>query len=204
VGSRGPGRWLRGLLGILLGWAVRLLRSTWRVRVVGAPPASPGLFSFWHGDLLCLSALRLDRAPTMLISRSLDGDLATGAARALGLPVVRGSSSGGNVAGAVGLARGMRGGAPAALAVDGPRGPRHQVNASAPRLARLAGVEVIPVAGAARRGWRLRSWDHMFLPAPFTRVEVCWGEPLAADAAPDQLKAALDQLNGQVGEAACA
>jgi len=196
-------RWIRGLLGILVGWAVRLLRATWRVRVVGHPPAGAGLFSFWHGDLLCLSALRLERAPTMLISRSLDGELASGAARALGLPVVRGSSSDGNVAGAVGLARGLRQGSPAALAVDGPRGPRHKVNAQAPRLARLAGVEVVPVTGTARRGWRLRSWDRMLLPAPFTRVEVRWGAPLAADAAPGQIKAALDHLNGQTGEALC-
>lgn len=197
-------RWIHGLLGALLGWAVRLLRATWRVRIVGTPPTLPGLFSFWHGDLLCLSALRLQRAPTILISRSLDGELASGAARALGLPVVRGSSSDGNVAGAVGLARDLRRGNPAALAVDGPRGPRHQINAPAPRLARLAGVAVIPVAGAARRGWRLGSWDRMLLPAPFTRVEIRWGAPLAPDVAPDQLKTALDQLNGQTWEeAAC-
>ena len=193
--------WALRLLGFLLGWALRLLRWTWRLRVEGTPPEEPGLWSFWHGDLLCLSALRLKLAPTVLISRSRDGELANRAARVLGLNVVRGSSSAGGVAGAVGLTRELRQGKSAALAVDGPRGPRQQVNAPAPRLANLAGVALVPVAGSARQGWHLGSWDRMFLPAPLARVVVRWPPPLEATSSPADLKAALDQLNDRAGEA---
>lgn len=193
--------WFRALLGLALGWALRLLRMTWRVRVVGAPPTGPGLLSFWHGDLLCLCALRHSEPPAVLISRSRDGDLASRAALVLGLPVLRGSSSSGGVAGAMRVCRLLRQGRSAALAVDGPRGPRHQVNSAASRLAGLGGVEVIPVAGAARRGWTIRTWDRLSLPAPFTRVEVRWGSPLASSASPGDLKSALDQLRARAGEA---
>ena len=66
----------------LLAWTatlvLRLLRASWRVRIVGAPAGSaPALCAFWHGDQLALTAALARVLPvTVLASRSRDGALA--------------------------------------------------------------------------------------------------------------------------------
>jgi lysophospholipid acyltransferase (LPLAT)-like uncharacterized protein len=44
-------------------------------------------------------------------------------------------------------------------------------------VARMAGVPIVPLAVAARRGWRARSWDRHLVPKPAARVVVVVGEP---------------------------
>lgn len=156
--------------------ALRILRLTWRVREVGTPPAARSLLTFWHGHQLALSTIAV--RPTILISRSRDGELGALAARMLGYGVVRGSTSRGAVAGALGLARQLKQGRVVALAADGPRGPRQRAGHSAARLAELAQAEVVPVAALAAHGLTLNTWDRMVVPAPFSRICVVWGEAL--------------------------
>jgi hypothetical protein len=163
----------------LVAACVRLFRATWRVRVVGEPPPRPALYAFWHGDQIALTTL--PRSLVALVSRSTDGELAARVLRRLGFGVVRGSSSRGAVGGALGLIRCLRAGRPAAIAVDGPRGPRHRASDSALRIAARAGVELVPVVAAAHRSLALRSWDRLCIPAPFTTVTVVWGGAVRED-----------------------
>ena len=95
------GRRILAFFALLL---VRLLRVTWRVRVVGAQRAD-GLYAFWHGDQIGLCAFDFEPVPAVLVSRSRDGELASRVANALGFPTVRGSSSRGAVSGALALVR---------------------------------------------------------------------------------------------------
>ncbi|PIE18437.1 MAG: hypothetical protein CSA65_04795 [Proteobacteria bacterium] len=187
---------------------LRLLRATWRVRVIGAPPSGARLFACWHGDLVALAALPLwwlagergeGRPLGVLISRSDDGALAARLARTLGVEPVRGSSSGGAVAGALGLLRRLRAGDRAALAADGPRGPRRELVARVGELARAGSTTVGLVAAWASRAWRLRSWDRLAIPKPFARVVVVWADggrgqgdvASSLEAASDQARLAL-------------
>ena len=168
-------RWLwLALVALLVMVALRLLRATWRVREVGQLPAGRCLVAFWHGDQIALTAASL--RPTVLVSRSRDGELGALAARLLGYGVARGSTSRGAVAGSLGLARTLRRGGAAALAADGPRGPRHAAAPSAARLARISGASLVPVGVTASRAWRLSSWDRMTIPAPFSIVHLAWGD----------------------------
>jgi len=164
---------------VLLAWAVRLLRMTWRVKVHGEQSDSGRVVAFWHGDQICIAGLRgwLRRAPHVLVSWSRDGELAAGVARRLGLRVVRGSSNRGALSGAVALGRRLREGDVVALAVDGPRGPRHQAGESAARLAAATGTMVTPVIALASRGLKLSSWDRMVVPGLFAAVHIFWGDP---------------------------
>jgi lysophospholipid acyltransferase (LPLAT)-like uncharacterized protein len=188
---------LRLLLTVLGSLAIvllaRLLQLTWRVRCEGLRPGGAALYAFWHGDQLALSALKL-RKLTVLISRSRDGQLATRVARLLGYDVVRGSTSAGAVAGALGLIRRLLAGRSVGLAVDGPRGPRHEVGPAPQRLATRGQASLVPLAAVARRGLRLRSWDRFLVPAPFTTIHVVFGEPVASDAV---LQRELDRVKAR-------
>jgi len=183
----GPARalwiWLLGLL-------LRLLRLTWRVRVEGRPPAEGGLLAFWHGDQVALTAAPQSPLPAVLVSRSRDGEIGARAARGLGFPVLRGSTSRGAVAAGLGVVRSLRAGRSVALAVDGPQGPRHRIHRAPARLASLGGAALIPVAASARRGKILRSWDRMLIPAPFTSVFIIWGDPVP----PAAIQGGLDRV----------
>jgi lysophospholipid acyltransferase (LPLAT)-like uncharacterized protein len=177
-------RWLVGLVALLLCAVLRSLRWTWRVRVMGTPPPGRRLYVFWHGDQVALTALHprqlAGQRPAVLVSQSRDGQLATQIARRLGLDVVRGSSSRGGTAGALAIVRRLRGTGAAAIAVDGPRGPRQRCGDSAQHLAALGGAVVVPVAAAARRRWVLSSWDRLWIPGPFAVIHVVIGEPAAS------------------------
>lgn len=183
------------LLALLAGWLLRLLRATWRVRVVGAPPADARLFVCWHGDLAALSVLGRflrRRAPAMLVSKSKDGELGARLARQLGLEVVRGSTSRGALSGSLAMLRRLRAGGSVALAVDGPRGPRERAGDSALRLARVGGTTVAAVAAVATRAWHARSWDRHAIPAPFSRVVLVWQEEPVCD-----VESALSAVRGR-------
>ncbi|MFQ5655065.1 MAG: hypothetical protein ACE5GW_10085, partial [Planctomycetota bacterium] len=69
---------------------------------------------------------------------------------------------------------------------DGPRGPRRHVQPGIIDLARRTGLAILPAALAYRHCRRLRSWDRMAIPHPFTPAVVLFGEPLlvAAEAGP--------------------
>lgn len=183
----------RAVLALLLAVLLVLLRWSWRVRVHGAGPRGAVLWACWHGDLIALLAAPVVPRPTVLVSRSRDGSLAALVARLLGYGVVRGSSSRGAVAGARALVHVLRAGGPAALAVDGPRGPRERASSAAARLAALAGVPLRPLAARARPALRFASWDRMILPLPFARVEIGLGEPDA-----DPLQGSLDALRSRL------
>jgi lysophospholipid acyltransferase (LPLAT)-like uncharacterized protein len=76
------------------------------------------------------------------------------------------------------------------LTPDGPaaRGGRSR---RASNLARRLQVPLIPITSSCRLAWVLRSWDHMVLPKPFTRVVVAYGEPWSPERLAGPLPAVL-------------
>ncbi len=179
---------------------MRLWVRTWSVRLVVDPRLDllrreAIVFAFWHGQQLGLLSQR--RRPTVtLVSWSRDGELQTGAMRALGLDVVRGSASRAGASGLRAMIRALRAGRDAAFAVDGSRGPLHRVKPGAARAAARAGALLVPLAVAARRRLVLaRAWDRFEIPLPFTRVVVVAGaalEPARVAEAPKELGKAIE------------
>ena len=198
---------MRALLGVLLGVVARLWLATLRVRVVADPALAsvgdrPWVLAFWHGTQWPLLAWRRRRCTVVLVSLSKDGAMQARALRLQGLRVVRGSSSRGGARGLARIVRAMKGGADAAFAVDGPRGPIGVVKEGAVVAARAVGAVVVPIAGAIRHGLVLsRTWDRFALAWPFTRVDVRLGAPIdparSADAR-GQLERSLIELNAGV------
>lgn len=197
---------LPSLLGWVLGMIARMWLATLRVRVTSHPALDrvrdrPWVLAFWHGTQWPLLAWPRRRRTVVLVSLSRDGSMQARALAVQGLKVVRGSSSRGGARGLAMLVRAMRhGGADAAFAVDGPRGPRGVVKGGAIVAARAAGAVLVPMAGVVHRGIVLqRAWDRFAIAWPFTRVDVALGSPVDPRTALDprgEIETSLLRLNG--------
>lgn len=189
------------IIGRLAALLIRALAATWRVRSEGVNPMrskAANLGAIWHQDALISAWWFRDLGITIPVSRSSDGDIVTPIVVALGyVEPPRGSSSRGGAAALRGLVRHIKGGATAAILVDGPRGPARQSKIGVVSLARLTSTPITPVAFSASAAVRLRSWDRTVVPLPFARVVARFGEPIhvPSDASPeeeDALRAEVD------------
>lgn len=172
---------------------VRFFWLTCRIeRVIGAEHvenrvrrAMPVVFCYWHRhQLFCWRYLRLliDRGFPVgwLISASVDGEVPTGMARAIGGGIVfRGSTTAGGSEALRAITKAVkRDGVSPAATPDGPYGPRSEFKAGIVKMAQLSGAPLLPLAYAARRAWVLRTWDRFVIPRPFTRIVVAAGAPV--------------------------
>jgi lysophospholipid acyltransferase (LPLAT)-like uncharacterized protein len=162
---------LHSILASLVALALRALACTWRVQLRGEVGQGAVVYAFWHGMQLPLVALHRDRGIVGMASRSRDGELLAKLIGRLGYGTIRGSGSRGGVAALRATVRALQAGSSVALAVDGPRGPRHSVHPGAVAAARLAGVALVAVRCRAHPAVRLGSWDRFCIPLPFARVE---------------------------------
>jgi lysophospholipid acyltransferase (LPLAT)-like uncharacterized protein len=193
---------------VLLRWTaptlLRLLAWTWRVQRPGEPGRTqlerdePWIAALWHGRLLVPLPLprHRGRGIGVLVSPSDDGALVAGALRAFGYRVIRGSQSRGGARAMRELQDALLGGVPVVVTPDGPRGPRHTVNAGVAWLARATGAPIVPVAVAADRAWRLRSWDRFTIPKPWARLVVTYGDPIRVP--PDSSDADVEAIGAQL------
>lgn len=207
----------RALTSSLGACALRLLGCTLRVRreeqAVAALWAArtPVIYVVWHSRLLLLPYLYRGTGVRVLISRSRDGELVAGLVRRFGFVVVRGSSSRGGARGLRALARGLEDGHSVLLVPDGPRGPSETLKPGVVALARMTGAPVVPLAFAASRQWRARSWDGFRVPKPFARCVVRFADPVRVsrhqtretDETPrKEIEAALREVTWQADEEA--
>lgn len=177
----------------VLAWSVAVLlfplRWSCRLRWHNDPrPALrakgvPYIYAILHCHQVA-AILACEQGTAAMVSRSADGDLVVPSLRAHGMVPVRGSSrlrghEKGGTAALKRLIEHVRNGAPAYLAVDGPRGPRNHVHPGIATLSLATGAAVLIAVPVPRRRWILsRTWDRFQIPQPFTRVDVFFGTPL--------------------------
>ena len=186
-------RWLVGLAVALLGWILRLMAATFRLtsvageehlhRLVGS--GQPAVLAGWHEGVVVCSHyfekhLTKKGIPVaVLVSLSRDGELLARMAQRAGIRVERGSASRGGLHGLRRLYRAIsRERCSVAIAPDGPRGPARECKPGTVLLAQISGAPILPLACAAEHAWRLRSWDRMIVPRPFSRIALAFGEPM--------------------------
>ena len=119
--------------------------------------------------------------PCIMISQSRDGDIIAGVARRCGWHPARGSSSKDGkaaLAEVIGQLKQMR---LAAHIVDGPQGPMGTVKAGTIRLAQRTNASLVPFSVTADNAWYFKSWDRFFVPKPFSRVILRFGERIPVD-----------------------
>ena len=193
--------WMQRLLALLVTGYVELIIATLRWRTVGAGPADAALRSpdglialFWHGRIAQAMACRPvlgEKARTVIISLSRDGEFIADAAVRLKIPTIRGSTGrdgaldkGGAVAFRAAM-KVLRDGGVMLLTPDGPRGPREQLQGGPLQLARAARCPVYLMGLAASPSLALNSWDGGRLPLPFARAALVVEGPVYAPAGAD-------------------
>ncbi|HBH87932.1 MAG TPA: hypothetical protein DDY17_10095 [Syntrophaceae bacterium] len=117
-----------------------------------------------------------DLKPALMISKSSDGEIIAGVAEKSGWHTVRGSSSRGGKEALKQMIDHLSRTRLAAHIVDGPKGPAGIVKAGAIQLAHTADAAIIPFYVSADRAWYFNSWDSFFLPKPFARILISFGE----------------------------
>lgn len=146
------------------------------------------LLCCWHQQFFCFirhfRSYRKHR-PSLMISKSSDGEMIAGVATLSGWHAVRGSSSKGGREALASMVARLRETGLAAHILDGPRGPIGQVKSGAIYLAQGAGACIVPVYAIADNAWIFNSWDRFFLPKPFSRVIIRFGEMLTVSKTSD-------------------
>lgn len=174
--------WLIAILLLLLRWSCR-------VRWHDDPRPSlrqencPYAYAILHCHQVA-AIIGSEQGTCAMVSRSIDGDLLVPSLRVNGVIPIRGSTrtmeqGKGGAEALRRLIEHVRGGAPAYLAVDGPRGPRNYVNRGIAKLSLATGAAVLIAVPIPRRRWILaRAWDRFQIPKPFTRIDVFYSPPL--------------------------
>lgn len=117
--------------------------------------------------------------PSVMISKSRDGDLIADIYSRLKFRPVRGSTSHGGKEALAAMVDDLRDHPFAVHVLDGPKGPRGVVKPGVIAMAKQSGVPIVPVYISMSRAWILRSWDHCLIPKPFSKVLIRWDCPRA-------------------------
>jgi lysophospholipid acyltransferase (LPLAT)-like uncharacterized protein len=176
---------------------IRIYSSTFRLRIENEDKwlshlngGGRVLLCAWHQQFF--SAIRYFRKfqeykPSLMISKSSDGDLIAGVAGRTGWRPARGSSSAGGKTAMNQMISYLKETGLAAHIVDGPRGPMGKVKAGAIRIALEAEAAIVPFYITADRAWHFNSWDKFFLPRPFSKVTLTYGEMIKLHENPTQM-----------------
>jgi len=136
----------------------------------------PVIFALWHNRLFLTPELvrryRGRRQLHALVSASGDGNWLTALFQALGMRAVRGSSSRQGREAASDAIDVLSAGHDLGITPDGPRGPAYVMKPGALVVARRTGAGVVLLGVDYCSSWRMRTWDGMHLPKPFSRVMV--------------------------------
>lgn len=178
----------RGVLLGLVVWAIyRLVSWTWRVELHEPEQLKTHLknrtafvLGHFHGDEIALLFLiRRYRLATM-ISTSRDGEIMNTLCHLFGGKTSRGSSTRGGVTALKGLIELTRKGHSCGVAVDGPRGPIHEVKPGIFEMSRIMKAEIFAGGAHCESAWRFpRSWNQTYFPKPFAKVVIVWTSPLS-------------------------
>jgi lysophospholipid acyltransferase (LPLAT)-like uncharacterized protein len=170
------------LLSLVAYLFLQLLNRTLRVRHVHAQHIDDTpryIIAFWHECILGAMHSRWRKPTTAMISRSKDGEIVTGVVQLYGIDTARGSSNRGGSSALREILRDVNEGKNIAFTPDGPKGPRRVVKDGVVYAAKMSGLPVVPFHFTAKSKKRLRSWDHMIVPRPFSRAVFVYGQPIA-------------------------
>jgi lysophospholipid acyltransferase (LPLAT)-like uncharacterized protein len=182
---------------------LRLLASTWKITKLGEENVTSAqdrregrIIALWHGRLLLPLAYHAHRGWNILVSRSGDGDFTSSLVERFGYSTVRGSSSRGGALALREMLKVLQEGSFLVMTPDGPRGPRHSVDAGLVWIAGASGLPVLPCGAVCDRAWRLKSWDRFTIPKPGARIVFVYGAPFSIErsSSSEDLAAASDRL----------
>ena len=165
------------------------------------------ILAFWHSRFLMMPYAYFGPRVTIMVSRHRDAEMLVRTLRPFGYDFSRGSTTRGGSAALRDLLRRAAEGSDAAIAPDGPRGPRRRVQPGIIAVARLSGLPILPVTVSAAPARRLGTWDRTVLPCPFSRGLFHYAEPMRVPRRADRdeqerlrqsLEEVLDRITDEV------
>lgn len=179
---------------------------------VNQPNSEPCLYAMWHGNQCGIFGLQNKGKTNVLISRSRDGDVVAAGVEMLGFKTIRGSKGKkGAVEATLHMIEALKNGENCAMMVDGPKGPAHIVKDGVIKIAKLAGVPIVPMRWySTNPNWlKFNSWDSFTVPVLDVRLINLYGEPIFVDPDGDEksdeearvkLQASLEDLDNRIAE----
>ena len=152
-----------------------------RIIEVNNPEKMPCVYAMWHAHQFCIHGISHREKLNVLISRSKDGDVIADVVEKWGFKTIRGSKGKkGAVEASMQMISALHNGENCAMMVDGPRGPARIAKDGAIKIAKLAGVPVVPVYWYSKNfTWaKFNSWDNMRCPITATNLINVYGKPI--------------------------
>ena len=174
--------WAPSVLGLPAGLWIRFCAATshWErqgeAELEAALRDGPVVLALWH-ERIAMPGLhwRSTWGPIAALHATRFAGRVAGAAQAhLGMDPIAMSSREGNVAASREVLRRLRAGSSVGIAVDGSSGPPRVPKDAVLDWARATGRPVFVYAFAMRGQRRLRTWDRMVWPRPFSRGAAVW------------------------------
>lgn len=178
----GRQRWAPAVLGLPAGLWLRFCAATsrWERHGEGEIEAAlrdgPVILALWH-ERIALSGLHWRPAwgPIAALHTARFAGRVAGAAQAhLGVEPIAMPAREGSLAASREVLRRLRAGSSVGIAADGSSGPARLPRDAVLEWARAAGRPVFVYAFAMRGQRRLRTWDRMVWPRPFSRGAAVW------------------------------
>jgi lysophospholipid acyltransferase (LPLAT)-like uncharacterized protein len=180
--------WMIKTTALALTSVLRCVINTLSVRIRYFGPTNPDpnqtrggerfIYSFWHEYISFLPFFFTQRKIHALVGDHADAEIYAEVLRFLGMPSIRGSSTRGGVKAVLQILKRAGSDIHLAVATDGPRGPRRQIQPGLPYLASRTGIPVAPIGIGFDRPWRLRSWDKFAVPRPWSQAKVIFARPI--------------------------
>lgn len=187
----------------LFGKFMMLYGNTFRYRVTGKEKLDElfnsgrsVVFFTWHNQIFPILHFHKGVNLAIIISSSKDGDIMAHVAESFGYRAVRGSSSRNGSKALLEIKKLMNGTWHAAIAVDGPKGPKYKMKPGALFLAKNTHGVMMPVIFDCKSFKRFASWDGFILPYPFARIDVHYCDPVyvSEDTSPETMKAEMAEI----------
>ena len=152
-----------------------------RIIEVNNPDKMPCLYAMWHAHQFCIHGIRHRSKLHVLVSRSRDGEIIADVVERWGFKTVRGSKGKkGAVEATMQMISILKNGENCAMMVDGPKGPARVVKDGVIKIAKMAGVPIVPVYWYSKNPTfaKFPSWDKMRCPIFSTNLINLYGEPI--------------------------
>lgn len=198
--SRGRARRVRRALGKVLAFYLKTVDRSTRRRVEPDDALTrisehlPAIVVTWHGEHFMVPFANPSGNPvSVLVSKSLDGEINAAALEALGIQTIRGSGGRqpaksarkGAVLGFLQMKEALSNGRTVVLTADVPKGRARRAGLGALTLAKHSGRPILPVAVATRFNLKVPSWDRTRVSLPLGACAHVYGEPIYVEMTDD-------------------
>ena len=172
-----------------------------------ARPEQPVILAVWHGQHILLPALRIKMPASVMISRSLDGEITARIAEAYGSKAIRASGGRekmkslekGGMLGFLEMLRALENNENVVQTADIPKGTPRRAGEGIIRLAAISGRPIIPLAVASSRRYKFKgAWDKTSLNMPFGHSAVCMGAAVRVSADKTKREASRIELENEL------